>query len=368
MEKELLVLTSWWDDLTSDPEDYLLEWDSSELLSILKSLPKLDIANRLIIYSQMIDPKTNASCTKFAGMIGLSNNISIALTWKQVMDCENFSITRFNYKPWTGRPWALWIKSVTTWWNELNNSNKVKYYQLDIFSEQFDVIMERWYLLTISIKVDAEFMRDVRSDNDIDWEKFKQTYWHRTNIMWIFDPISKKLFIRFVDSAFGSPEYYYDCDMSKFKKLVMNWNVMMSNAHIIIPENIIDLRKFEKNYLALKDNGFIKETYFDPISFDLSINRMFAAWLAERIMKISNTTIIVAAQNAKLIWLYDWTRTSEWITREEIAIICSRVLWLKDHSQMINMWIWNWQNGSRIATRYEAMLMLGRTYLKYKSL
>lgn len=62
---------------------------------------------------------------------------------------------------------------------------------------------------------------------------------------------------------------------------------------------------------------------------------------------------------AKTKKVFDWTRENIWVTRQELAIMIWRIFWL-DYQKTIQVWIWNWKDESKIASRLEWILMILR--------
>ena len=233
--------------------DYHLEDFGDDLLPKIKAMPVLD--KTIIHYSQYTHKRYYTGCTVMSAI-----NAFATLLNHNFSDADISSIydqaEKAWFRPWSWRPRGSGWNVVRKRWNNKYPNNKALMFTCDIFSEEFEVYINKLGIAGVSINVDAKYWTDVKADQVLDWDAFFWTTGHATDMMLMdnyicIDSVPKSL----TPSQYKIPMKYVWWDKEKITKLVNRTN-MRRDTHIIIMESRIKetdpveierLKKFKEN-------------------------------------------------------------------------------------------------------------------------
>lgn len=226
-----------WDNREELASDWILNWDDESVIKEVEALP--DAPKRSFILNQYNNTARYTSCTKFAPMNGLRNDMWYKWLQADVLRIEQKSIEAWWAGPWSG--WDRWsgVNILRKDWNELNPLDKVASAITSIFSKLFWVYLKKWRSVVVSIRPDSAFWADVISDGRLDNADFGIGSWHATTIKqedWVF---------KFIDSVWSRKAWLFDGRTYEFTEAqlqsMINNRTFRSDCHIFIPLNIIKM-------------------------------------------------------------------------------------------------------------------------------
>lgn len=221
-----------WDNWQIIDTDWIFS-DFGEVLWMVKKMPKLDLIIKN--YSQYVNPRHYTWCTLMWAIntFATINNIDFS---QQEIDNIYYAYEKQWRTPWS--PWARWwwAKCMANYRNEKNPNDKLFYFIEDIFSESVDIVLEKLWIIWISIRVDSKYRKDVRDNLKLDWMDFLLSWWHATAMMKIKDKYYCVDSIPKTNKISNDPAMIYEIgDLEKIRHLLKK-NNLRSDVHIFIME------------------------------------------------------------------------------------------------------------------------------------
>ena len=221
-----------WDNWLIIYTDWLLS-DFGEVLGMVKKMPPLDLIIKN--YSQYTDIRYWTWCTLMWAINAFATINNIDFSWKDISDIYDVYEKQWR-KPWN--PWARWgwAKCMATYHNEMNPNNKLFYFVEDIFSEAVDIVLEKLWIIGISIRVDSKYRKDARDNLKIDWLDFLRSWGHATTMMKIKDSYICVDSVPKTDRISNDPAMIYEIgNLEKLRYFLKKTNIR-ADVHIFIME------------------------------------------------------------------------------------------------------------------------------------
>ena len=174
------------------------------------------------------------SCTIMAPINAIKYNTWIKLTEVDADIIINEQIRKWLLDPTSWWRWSDWIVAVNNYLEKnLKKRVKVAHIKSDNF-KKINEYLDLWYMITISIKVDWDFIKDVKDwkIDEKDYIKYKdeKTYWHFTNIFkwkWRFCEWCEKLedydriwiYDSYAFNSKGREWIYWDLSLEELEKI-----------------------------------------------------------------------------------------------------------------------------------------------------
>ena len=96
-------------------------------------------------------------------------------------------------KLWRKTRW--WVNCVRRWWNAKNPDETISQYAVNIHSEEFDELIQKWHRVNIGLKGNSKYNLDI-SDGVLDSTNIgKTTYGHSTTIRKLNNAIFKWTYV-----------------------------------------------------------------------------------------------------------------------------------------------------------------------------
>lgn len=259
------------DDGTYNDTDWVLEWPGA--VTILNRLELVQQFDKIAyLYSQYKEKKYNTSCTKFSSIIATATNFNRPYTWEEIDEVEQRSIDA-GFVVGEGWSRSKGVDTVRRWRNDHSPLDKIVSFMIYHWTPEREAAKNKWICLTCSISVDNAYWSDVRSDKDLDGDKFKQLYGHAIT-MWRRDDLNRWEFLDSVDNM------RYTATDDQIANLIENGN-MRNHAHIFLPFEVVtmitpDVAEGQRYSEAIKwgvKNGLTKANATTPFYPDRPATR-----------------------------------------------------------------------------------------------
>lgn len=227
-------------------EDITLYWDNMELIEtdrhlsefwdVLEMLKKMPVQDNIIKhYSQYTNTEYRTWCTVMSAI-----NLVATIANYDFSDAEIAEVYKLAqvmwFKPWFWWARWLWLNVVRKWWNNKFPDNQFMSFVIDLFSEEYELVKEKLWVLQVSIRVDSAYWRDARDNLVIDKDEFKRTWWHAT-VMLVNEAKCIDSIPQFTnDIRIKTPMIYSWEDEAKIDMLNKAGNIR-TDAHVIIFNN-----------------------------------------------------------------------------------------------------------------------------------
>lgn len=221
-----------WDNWQTIDTDWILS-EFGEVLGMVKKMPPLDLIIKN--YSQYSNARYWTWCTLMWAINAFATINNIDFSWKDISDIYDVYEKQW-WKPW--KPWARWgwAKCMATYHNEKNPQDKLFYFVEDIFSEAVDIVLEKLWIIGISIRVDSKYRKDARDNLKIDWLDFLTSWGHATTMMKIKDRYICVDSVPRTNKISNDPAMIYEIgDLEKLRYLLKKYNIR-ADVHIFIME------------------------------------------------------------------------------------------------------------------------------------
>lgn len=176
--------------MQSDPRDWIL-WNS-----MVKEIPEITSQIRHE-YNQLEFYKMYGRnlCTLYAP-IGILSTLTQTLIESQ--DRQNLCALRVkmqDFDPNYGGYLVEGVNCVRRWWNTINPDETISQYAVNIHSEEFDELIQKWHRVNIGLKGNSKYNVDI-SDGILDSTNIgKTTYGHSTTIRKLNNAIFKWTYV-----------------------------------------------------------------------------------------------------------------------------------------------------------------------------
>ena len=227
-------------------EEITLCWDNEELvetdwelnefwdiLEMLKKMPTLD--NEIFHFSQYINTRYWTWCTIASAINLVWTRANYKFTEDEISKIYDLAEEMW-FKP--GFWWArwLWLNVVRKWWNAKFPDNQFMSFVIDLFSEEYELVKQKLWVLQVSIRVDSAYWRDARDNLVINKDEYKTSWWHAT-VMSVKDAKCIDSIPQFTnDIRIKTPMIYSWEDEARIDRLNQSGNIR-TDAHIIIFAN-----------------------------------------------------------------------------------------------------------------------------------
>lgn len=227
---EELDLFKTWDNWQTVETDYAID-EYGEVLEMIKKIPAQD--SIIKHYSQYAVAEYWTGCTIMSGINALATTLNKDFTAQEIAEVYGVAKAQ-GWVPWTGRSRWAWWNAVRKRWNAKNPTNQYMLFTIDLFSDEYKLVIEKLWIMGISINVDSEYWKDARDNLVINKDKYWKSGWHATTMMKLdtFKCVDSVPAVT-KDKGILIPMLYTRWTEDKIKILVTNGNIR-KDAHIIV--------------------------------------------------------------------------------------------------------------------------------------
>lgn len=258
-----------WDIWLQQDSDWRLSGESIVLMDKIRELPVFNDVVR--VANQYKHERHNDSCTKFAPYNIWCTMFDREISYEEIDEVEKISLDLGWEWPWNWRSSTYWFDSLRKYVNANHEEYWVSKRNYNLFSEVFDLLMEKRVPIWISIQVDSNYWKDIK-DWVLNWDSFKKNYWHADVIMQMSKDNKNYTMLDSVGWV------TYKISKTKFKKLFDDWNIR-AYWYCLLPLKIINMPELATN---LPQHILASETK-DPADKEIIV-----AWETEASVRLNN--------------------------------------------------------------------------------